>query len=482
MAFQPDLRGLDTVPLHVTPATLVAKAVAQASALPKGLGPHIFGANVALPVSLEAGRWDALDGETLRWRSRVNSAGALALALEFGHFRMPEGGALWVYDGAGQSIAGPYTHANQTPERLLWTALVLGDTAIIEARVPVARRAGFELQLSRIGHAFLDPYKADIGPGASGRCNHDVVCPAGIAWATESRATVRLQIPVGTNLGFCTGTMVNNVRQDNRNLILTADHCEIGESGRPASGVVVYWKFQNSVCRSTQNGSESISQSGTTLLAEDEVTDMTLLELVPPLRADADVHYAGWDSAGGGANSGATLHHPRGDAKKVSLFDTPLTHQPFQFGPGDPVIPTWRVDHYTVGTTEPGSSGAALWNQDHRIIGTLSGGGAACPTQTSTGDDNNEPDFFARLERQWAASPELRAALNPDNTAVRCLTGKDPATTGAACTPGSLPPPTPEPETVTGGGGGGAMPSLLVLLVLPVMLRLRRPRRTGCIS
>src|SRR5690606_29110309 len=127
----------------------------------------------------------------------------------------------------------------------------------------------------------------------SGACNIDAACPSGNDWRDEIRSTVKLQIPAGGGVvGVCSGTLINNLAQDDKPYILTADHCEIRSDN--ASGVVVYWNFQNSGCNRL-DASAAQNQTGTILRARDESTDLSLLELEQRPSAAFDVYFAGWD-------------------------------------------------------------------------------------------------------------------------------------------------------------------------------------------
>lgn len=422
LALQPDLRDLDRVPLHVVPTAISTKALA-AVPTQKGSGPYYFAVNVDLPVALQGGRWDVAPDGLARWRSRVYSAGATLLVMEFARFQLPAGASLWIYDVEGRVVQGPYTARNHTPEGKLWTPWVPGESAVIELRVPAAQRENVQLALGRLGHG----YKNTRDLGDSGACNIDAVCPLGNDWRDEIRSTVKLQIPSGPVVGLCSGTLVNNVRQDDKPYVLTADHCGIGDTLSPASGVVTYWNFQNSACGGAANASDTQNQTGATLRAQDRNRDMTLIELSQTPSAAFNVHYAGWDATVDvGGSSGLGIHHPAGDAKKISEFTEALVADTVRIETGGPSIPAWRVNKWNQGTTEQGSSGSGLWNQDHKLVGTLSGGSAAC----SGSVDNDEPDFYARLDRQWTAQTvpagQLKAWLDPDNTGTLSLGGKNP--------------------------------------------------------
>lgn len=425
-AFTPDLRDLDGLPLHVAPVAAVAKQIAATENL-KGRGPAPFAVLVDLPVALDGGRWDTPTPGMQRWRARVYSAGARSLLMAFEQFELPAGATLRLYDVTGKTVHGPYTRADRTPEGGLWTPIVPGETAVIELQVAAGQRDQVRLRLASLGHAYKNV--ADLG--SSGRCNIDTACSLGDDWRNEIRSVVKLQIPFGRAVGLCTGTLINNLRQDDTPYVLTADHCEIGSSGSPASGVVAYWNFQNSVCAGTDNADDIQAQTGTTLIADDRGTDFTLLRLNTPPSASFNVYFAGFDAGGTGGTGGVGIHHPQGDAKKISRYARALIRDSVQIEFSGPNIPAWQVPQWDEGTTEPGSSGSGLWNQSRRIVGTLSGGGAACVGSV----DNNEPDFYARLDAQWtanaAADGQLKAWLDPDNTGATGVAGRN-ATTAVA--------------------------------------------------
>jgi lysyl endopeptidase len=450
---RPALDDLDLLPLHATSSVAAAKAI-DAARLNKSPGPALFAVNLALPLDLADGHWDAPEPGVARWRTRVFSAGARALLLEFGRAALPSGASLWLYDAEGVTVQGPYA-GRRGDAGALWTAMVPGDTAVIELRLPESQRPAAALELSRVGHAFKNAAQL----GDSGACNLDTACALGSAWRDETRSVVKLQIPAGLFVGLCTGTLVNNTANDGTPYVLTADHCGIGTLGSPASGVVAYWNFENSGCGGTPDAISTQSQSGAQLRADDRGTDLTLIELDALPSAAFNAYYAGWDASGRGGNSGVGIHHPSGDAKKISEFTTPLQASNVQIEAAGPSIPAWQISRWQQGTTEQGSSGSGLWNESRHIVGVLSGGSAACNGTV----DNDQPDFYARLDQQWqanaAASGQLRAWLDPIGSGALRVDGRNAAGGGGSGGSGG-----------GGGGGGGAFGfgSLLfgVLLVI----------------
>ncbi|MDD3764216.1 MAG: trypsin-like serine protease [Nevskiales bacterium] len=456
-AFSPDLVDLDALPLLTTAVDQVQAKVAAVEANPAE--QRRFAVAAPLAAGLDQGVWDEVSAGQMRWRTRVFSAGAKSINLTFSQFALPSGAALWLYDPQGRNVQGPYTRAEQAPDGKLWTAIVLGESAVIELRVPKQARDAVALQLASVNHGFRR-FGTSGSIAKSGSCNIDVVCPLGDDWRDEIRSVALITIG---GVGACSGQLVNNVRQNDDPLFLTADHCEIGDDAQHSpSSVVVYWNYETSVCGGNPDGSLSQNQTGSTLLADDIGSDFTLLRLNQPPSNAFDVHYAGWNAGTTPPQSGVSIHHPSADEKRISAYSIPAVKTDnvcIEYDGNNNcsrLVKTWEVK-WAQGTTEQGSSGSGLWNQDHRIVGVLSGGLASCDAQT-------QPDYYARLDAGWtagsASSQQLKAHLDPDNTGTLTLAGKDP---GPVTTPSG------------GGGGGGALGHWFVsAMLLGAALRRRR--------
>ncbi|MGH8541298.1 MAG: hypothetical protein ACRETW_12445, partial [Stenotrophobium sp.] len=150
-SFKPDLSHLDEIPMHALPLQVVAKSVAAAQAKNE---PLRFAVSVPLTLGFAGGVWQQVDANTWSWRTRIYSSSAESLNFHFSQFHMPAGGSLWIYDVAGQVVAGPYTSANELGDGQLWTAMVPGETAVMEIRVPAAVRDKVQLQLAEVNHGF----------------------------------------------------------------------------------------------------------------------------------------------------------------------------------------------------------------------------------------------------------------------------------------------------------------------------------------
>ena len=466
---QPDLSRLATTPRFELPVADVVNARRLADTKP-GIAQR-FAVGLPTALQLSDGSWETTDSETAIWRLRLHSNGARSLNLELARVRLPAGAQLWLYDSAGKVTQGPYTAAHVNRDGRLWTAAVAAEDAVLELRVPPSQRDAAHMQIVQVNHGYRDILKAG-GESKSGSCNIDTVCAQANAWRDDLRSVARITIG-GTYL--CTGQLINNVRQDLTPFFITADHCLIGESDTPAESVVFYWNYATSSCGGAPDGSLEQNQSGSTFVADNTASDFTLVRLAQTPPAEFNIYYAGFDISGVPPQSGAGIHHPQGDEKRISLYDTPATQA--QANIEGRTVDAWRVN-WSQGTTEQGSSGSGLWNQDHRLIGVLSGGEASC-------DNRGGNDFYGRLDVAWTAEPQaagqLKAHLDPDDSGVTSVPGRDPTRAADPVTT-PAPAPTPPPPTVapapTKGGSSPFAGSLdLVLLALFGFARFRRVRR-----
>ncbi|MGH8515842.1 MAG: trypsin-like serine peptidase [Panacagrimonas sp.] len=462
-------RALDAVPLHVVPAQAAAQAREQISADTSGHAPLRLSVGVPVDLSLADGSWSNDDATGIAtWRARVYSGGATLLIPAFDRFDLPEGAELWVSDVAGSIVNGPYTrreHGSGT----LQTAMVPGEEMLIEVRVPVAQRDAVDLHLAGVGHGVHDFASSEVA-AKSGSCNIDVACSEGNGWRDQIRSVVRLQIPTGALGGavLCSGLLVNNTAGlGNRYFLLTANHC--GATASTASGVSAYFNFQVAQCGSTptQNPMGFPKQTGTRFIANHSRGDHTLLEFTAAPSSSLNVFYSGFDAGPTSTvSSGASIHHPAGHEKRISLFSgsSRVSGQSV----GSFVVDAFRVD-WNAGVTEQGSSGAGLWNQSGQVVGVLSGGASSCTNP-------NGYDYFGRLDVAWQ---NLAAHLDTAGIGARSVGGRNangvpPSSTGGGSGTGSG-------DSSSGGGGGGGSFGVLATLtmLLAGLLRGAAPRLTS---
>ncbi|MCC2655490.1 MAG: hypothetical protein K0Q76_598 [Panacagrimonas sp.] len=467
-------RALDAVPLHVVPAQAAAHAREQIPADTTGHAPLRLSVGVPTDLSLADGSWstDEATGQAI-WRARVYSDGATLLIAAFDRFDLPESAALWVSDVAGSVVNGPYTR-REHGSKSLETAMVPGAEMLFEVRVAPAQRDAVDLHLAGVGYGVHDFESSEI-VAKSGGCNIDAACPQGDDWRSQIRSVVRLQIPTGVLGGavLCTGQLVNNTAgATNRYFLVTANHC--GANSATASGVTAYFNFQVARCGDapSQNPMTFPKQTGTRFIASHSRGDHTLLEFTSAPASSLNVFYSGFDAGTTtSVSSGASIHHPLGHEKRISLFtgSSRVSGQSV----GSFVVDAFRVD-WDSGVTEQGSSGGGLWNQSGRMVGVLSGGASSCANPGGS-------DYFGRLDVAWSSlGPHLdTAGIGARSVGGRNGSGVPPTTGGSGGSGGSS--DTGDKSSDGGGGGGGGSFGVTGLLLMLLAGGLRRiaPRLTS---
>ncbi|MCP4661334.1 MAG: hypothetical protein GY856_38515, partial [bacterium] len=229
---------------------------------------------VAVPIPLalnlaDVGTWETLDDGGRLCRLRVRSEGAVFLSFKLSSFALPEGAELHFVSVDRDYHDGPYTHRHNRTRKLdkgrsfrrFGSPMIPGDAAVIELYLPPGAGAA-TLVLESVSHGFRDllgmgsfayretadarakqvPTSPAI-PLKAGNfdCQRDINCPEGAPYQDEKRAVAE-----GYDGAYiCSGQLVNNVRQDNRYLYITAAHCEWWKD--PA-GMAFYWNYENSGC------------------------------------------------------------------------------------------------------------------------------------------------------------------------------------------------------------------------------------------
>jgi hypothetical protein len=447
----PNAVALTGVPTTTTASAAFAKALVT-TGLRKGAAPNQFAVSLPLDNAVSDGRW-SLAGDLAIWQFQVVSPGAIAVSLELAATTLPAGARFWLLDATGGQARGPYTAADIASDGRFWTPLIRGDTVVVQAEVPVAQQGAFAVHIVAAHHAYRELGSGGIptkAAGTSGSCEINIACPAGAAWQAESRAVA--MITIGGNFE-CTGTLLNDVPQDNTPYLLTANHCGIGTVGEPASSVVAYWNYQAATCAGT-SGSLSNAQTGATLLANDTQSDFALLRLNALPDASFGVYYAGWNVQGIAPQSGVTIHQPENDIKKISVYVTPATATQTLLGATLLDTAVWAVN-WSQGVTEGGSSGSPLFDQSHAVVGQLAGGDSSCANPGGT-------DYYGRLAVSWngnaASNAQLKPYLDPANSGTQVLCGRnagDPAcTVGGSSSGGSSTGASGGGTTGTSSGGG----------------------------
>lgn len=365
-----------------------------------------------------SGTWDTLPDGLAVWRTSFRVPGASSVNLVFSPYRVNRGVRTYIYDKSQKIVLGAFSDANNKPFSKLATAGIPGDEIVVEIQVPSYLESVGSIGITGIGVDLDNGFHAesayDKWYGESGQCNVDINCIADSTVQLVKNAVVRIMFNGSER---CTGTLVNNTRQDGTNYVLTAEHCINSEVF--ANEAVFYFDYESPWCAGP-DGSAMKSLSGATIKATGGRLDFTLLELLEPIPFAYKPYYAGWDYTGRQPSSGFTIHHPMGDVKKYSKEEHPLTVDDFMndYNPGT----HWLVSHWESGTTEKGSSGSPIFNNRGHIVGTLSGGYADC--------EDPIKDYFQMFSRCWDdyrdPGQQLACWLDPLYQDVGLIGGYDP--------------------------------------------------------
>ena len=334
------------------------------------LEPNQIGVNRSVQVSpnTRAQKFVNQDGSQII-ALIIKSSGASGVGVHFRNFALADGEEVYVYGGATDSIVfGPFTDKGPWGSGEFWSGTVDGDTAVIEFYKRTDENGqGFEI--SEISHilAELDWRLRSNEPDVL-NCEVDASCFAD----PEKNAVARI---VFNNNGprVCTGTLLNNLAQDETPYFLTANHCV--DSQAIAQTVEAYWFYQTTSCNSGVLRNWVHTGPGANLLATQGSNDFSFMRLQNS--APGGAYFSGWSSTAQSAGTPVFgLHHPDG-------YVPPSVPSYLRRATGSITNTNFNclglVNGYDVGwtsgSTEPGSSGSGLFTSNgHYLVGVLSCG------------------------------------------------------------------------------------------------------------
>jgi len=411
--------SLAAAPPSVTLPPVDAEAYLAEDAQAAKDEPLRIGAPVDVRFTLgQSGEWTELADGGRIWRLRIVSRGATSLGVLYDRWFLPEGAQLFLYNDDRSHLIGAFTSFNNWVDRTNITQPVMGDAVTIEYYEPADARGMSELSISTIGHIYRDLYGSRFldDYGDSGSCNNNVNCPEGADWQSQKRG-VAMILEGGWRI--CSGSLINNARNDFTPYFLTANHC----LGNLNSWVFMF-NYESPGCPN-QNGPTNQTVANATLRANYTASDFALLQLSSPVPLTYNPYFNGWNREDVAATNSVCIHHPAGDIKKISFDDHPPVSDRY-LGSSGVANSHWKIVQWDDGTTEGGSSGSPLFDQNHRITGQLHGGYASCTSLT--------PDWYGKFAMSWdygsSSATRLRDWLDPDNSGLLVLSGIDPNISG----------------------------------------------------
>ena len=368
-----------------------------------------------------SGTWETLPDGSKMWRVEIASRGAVGINLIYNQFYMPKGAKFYVYSLDRTMMLGAFTEDNNIPERMFSTAPVKGERIILEYNQPAGMTEKPLLNISSVVHEYKDLFGfiPDLTDdfGTSGACEINVNCPLGDPWKKESRSVAMVLLANGTR--WCSGSLMNNTRNDGTPFYMTANHCLSGST----TTWIFMFKYESPNC-SIIDGPTNFTITGGTVLAKNAASDFALIKLSSKPPTSYNVYYAGWNRQDVAALQSTGIHHPDGDIKKISFSLVPLESSTWS---GTPANSHWYIHWSSINgntaVTEGGSSGSPIYDQNHRFVGQLHGGASFCGGSDLT-------DLYGKFSWSWdyGTTPETRAKdwLDSANTGVMTLDGYDP--------------------------------------------------------
>ncbi len=319
------------------------------------------------------GNWIKTPNGISVWSLQLEVPDAQAVRVHFKDLSLPEGTHLLVTadaDFVPDILRG--TGRNGTSS--FWSAAIPGGVVYLEYQDPTGRAGPPTIVIDEITHIYrgFEDANGISGSVAAGACEQDVMCFNTDIDARDSVARITFTDPNQAGLFLCSGAMlVDNDPNTFAGYFLTANHCISTQAG--ATDMTAYWFYQANSCNGSIPSLASLPRSvGATLIATSDHlaggTDSTLLRLNED-PSDGQT-FASWTNAGLGTNATVMgIHHPQGSYKRYSEGTTTLQ------SPTCGILPTTRYlyNDWTIGQTEPGSSGSPLFDQNWRIVGQLFG-------------------------------------------------------------------------------------------------------------
>ncbi|RHJ94058.1 protease [Bacteroides sp. AM07-16] len=356
------------------------------------------------------GNWTTLTNNEKIWQLRIQAEGAIAIMLYYKDFYIPEGGKLFIYNTDKTQVLGAYTSVTNPPTEKFATEFVAGDDIVLEYVPATNNDEQPRIKIESIGYGYNHLYISQNTSllKSTTSCMVNINCEEGDAWQNEKKGVCKIIEKIGNYSYLCSGSLINNTKEDLTPYILSAFHCTQSSFGESTSKDeynqwMFYFGYERTQCSNTSTAYKPNTMSGCTKVASTPLnggSDGLLLKLNQSIPASYNVYYNGWDRSDTQAQSGVGIHHPEGDYQKISTFKSPAITTTWldMFNEG------YKNAHWEVifnetanghGVTAGGSSGSPLFNQKKLIVGTLTGGDSDCDKKP------NGSNIYGKLFYHW---------------------------------------------------------------------------------
>jgi lysyl endopeptidase len=387
-----------------------------------------------------SGEFTNLENGDRVWHLEIASPQGKSIALFYENFYLPVDAKLFFFDKEKTQIKGAYTSANNKESGKFFTGFIHSETAILEYYEPANVIGEGHFTIFRIDQSIesTEAEKSvllDLGFGTSSECHVNVNCTEGDEYQQEKQGICRIMMTVEEGTAWCSGTLINNIRNDETPYVLSAFHCTDGYT--PMHDL---WRFDFNYeaenCVNPTEEPEFQSVVGCALRAGRQETDFQLLEISQNIPNNFNVYFNGWDRSADIPSEATLLHHPSADIKKVSHDNSSLIIHPNIINWNNEVS-TPANYHFRsvldVGTFEIGSSGCPILDENKRVVAQLHGGNPGCADVTIYG---------GRLHYSWEdgdnSAEQLAPWLDPDNTEAEFSDALIPVELGNATVSGKI--------------------------------------------
>ena len=348
----------------------------------------------------------------------VQSTGAAAIRVGLQVEKLPNGLEIRVASLDSYRRGGPATTLSNsllltlygTQPELVWTPVTPGDTQVIELFIPVASDEDLPgIIVQNVSHLLFDP---TTPYGSSGfrqkqilSCEQNYSCASDpiVQLAGHAVAKIIMTAADGSTIGSCSGALINDRSSSGTPWFATASHCLITNQ-TVASSLQFFWYYELSCTGGVANSSAQTTV-GAQYLLWDKNIDFSFVRVLGPL--PGGLRLLGWN-ANPIPNSTPVfgVHHPAGYYKAYSEGTSgPVTTVSFTENDLLFQISATSVT-WSVGITEPGSSGSPLMTTDGAFRGTLSAGPrtASCALPIT---------YYAQFADQYS---RIKGWIDPNST------------------------------------------------------------------
>ncbi|GEM_PF-1647458 len=369
------------------------------------------------------GGW-SVNKKSMNWILDIDVPKAKGFFIGFDEFYLPQGAQLFVYNKKKENDEPiVYTHADNPQGGAYSIENLFGDNVTLEYVAPKNISESPHLVLSGLGYKYIDD-NGDILSGfnsSTNSCMINTICPEAEQWQTQKKGVIQLRMLKRNGRTYlCSGSLINNTANDKTPYVLTADHCfEDMTREEINANTEFFFEYESETCEMAARPNYKYHK-GSQVLVLNPIgggSDGALLKLDETIPDDWDLYFNGWDRTDNAVRSGAIIHHPLGDVKKITFYNKPLTS-----GKWDPTlfVNTHWIATYSAGATEGGSSGSPIFNESGLVVGTLTGGDSGC-------NYPNDPDMYGKMWYHWDQYQDTREHmsqyLDPINTGAKKLAG-----------------------------------------------------------